>query len=310
VAGKKIFLSVVIPVFNEEQVIREFIVRLKKTVQQIDCDYELLFVNDGSRDGTLSILRDEKKSDKKIRVINFSRNFGHQMAITAGMDQAQGDAVIVIDADLQDPPELIVDMVQKWQEGYDTVYARRTSRVGETLFKRWTAALFYRLIKKISNVDIPVDVGDFRLLSKRALVSLNQCRETHRYVRGLVAWLGYPQAFVDYARDKRFAGETKYPLSRMLRFSMDGISSFSILPLRLASWLGMFCAFFSFIYILYALYIKFVVQTAAPGWTAIVISVFLVGGVQLMCIGIMGEYIGVLHNEIKKRPLYVISEID
>jgi dolichol-phosphate mannosyltransferase len=304
------FLSVVVPVFNEELVIVEFVRRTQAALQNLHCDYEIIFVNDGSTDSTYALLRDEREKDPNISILNLSRNFGHQIAITAGMDHARGDATIVIDADLQDPPELFGQLVQKWQSGFDVVHARRRRRAGESAFKKWTAKVFYRLLKSISNVEIPVDVGDYRLLSRRALMSLTQLKERHRYVRGLVAWLGYHQGFVEYDRDERFAGTTKYSLLKMLRFSLDGISSFSILPLRAATLLGLMCAFGGAIYTMYALYVKFVLNGAVLGWTSIIIAVLFIGGIQLICLGIVGEYVGMLFQEVKGRPLYFISERD
>lgn len=306
---KDYLLTVIVPVFNEEAVIRESVKRLAAAAQKASSRYEILFVDDGSRDSTFRLLQEERQSNPNIRLLRLTRNFGHQMAITAGMDHAKGDVIVTIDADLQDPPELIAEMMAKWQEGYDIVYARRTRRLGETIFKKWTAQIFYRLVRKVSHVDIPVDVGDFRLMSRRALEAMGQLRERHRYVRGLVAWLGYKQAFVDYTRDKRYAGTTKYSLGKMVKFSLDGISSFSVAPLRLATMLGFGCAAFSFFYILYALYVKYVLHDAVRGWTAVVIAVFFLGGVQLICLGIMGEYLGMLHDESKRRPLYLVEEL-
>ncbi len=301
-------LSIIVPVYNEALLIQESVKRLAGAAGGLGCRYEILFVDDGSRDETFAILEKERQSNPNLRLLKLTRNFGHQMAITAGMDHVKGDVIITIDADLQDPPELMKAMVEKWREGYDIVYARRERRIGETLFKRWTAAFFYRLVRAVSHVDIPVDVGDYRLMSRRALDSLNQLREKHRYVRGLVAWLGYRQTFVDYVRDKRFAGKTKYTLGKMLKFSMDGLSSFSTAPLRLATLMGFGCAGLSFLYILYALYVKFITHDVVAGWTTVIIAVFFLGGVQLICLGIMGEYLGMLHEESKRRPLYIIEE--
>lgn len=306
--SKNFLLSVIAPVFNEEALIRESVKRLTQVLGSLNCAYELVFVDDGSTDKTFSILQEEQKNHPEIRVLRFSRNFGHQMAITAGMDHVKGDVIVTIDADLQDPPELISKMLEKWKEGYDIVYARRSQRLGETAFKKGTAAIYYRLIQKISNVQIPADVGDYRLMSRRALDILNGMRERHRYIRGLVAWLGYKQAFVDYVREKRFAGETKFSLSRMLKFSLDGLASFSVAPLRLATMLGFICAGFSFLYILYALFVNMILHDVVRGWTTVVIAVFFLGGVQLICLGIMGEYIGMIHGESKSRPLYIVQE--
>jgi dolichol-phosphate mannosyltransferase len=303
-------LSVVVPVYNEELVIAEFVARAQTVLKNLGCSYELIFVNDGSKDKTLDILKTEKNKHANIRIISLSRNFGHQAALTAGTDHAKGDAVVIIDSDLQDPPELIPELVKKWQEGFDIVDARRKRRMGETIFKTWTAKVFYRLLQKLSNVEIPVDVGDYRLLSRRALEALVKLRESHRYVRGLVAWLGFPRTSVEYVRDKRFAGETKYPLIKMLRFSLDGITSFSILPLRMASYLGFTIALLSLLYVPYAIYVKYISKTAVLGWTTVIIAIFFLGGIQLFCIGILGEYIGIIHEESKKRPLYLIKEMD
>jgi dolichol-phosphate mannosyltransferase len=303
-------LSVVVPVYNEELVIAEFVSRAQTVLKNLGCSYELIFVNDGSKDKTLDILKTEKNTHPNIRIISLSRNFGHQAALTAGTDHARGDAVVIIDSDLQDPPELIPELVKKWREGFDIVDAKRKRRMGETIFKTWTAKLFYRLLQKLSNVEIPVDVGDYRLLSRRALEALVKLRESHRYVRGLVAWLGFPRTSVEYVRDKRFAGETKYPLIKMLRFSLDGITSFSILPLRMASYLGFVIALLSLLYVPYAIYVKYISKTAVLGWTTVIIAIFFLGGIQLFCIGILGEYIGIIHEESKKRPLYLIKEMD
>lgn len=304
------YLSLVVPVFNEEHVLPRFIERSLKVLNDLGCRYELLFVNDGSRDSTLSILKNAKKNCPFIKILSFSRNFGHQSAITAGIDHSQGDAVIIIDSDLQDPPELIPQLIAKWQEGYDIVDARRERRLGETFFKKWTAAIFYRIINKLSNVELPTNVGDYRLLSRRAVDALGKLRENHRYVRGLIAWTGYPRASVDYVRDSRYSGSTKYGLWKMIRFSLDGITAFSILPLRIASFLGILVAFLALLYIPYALYVKFVLQTAIAGWTSVVTALFFLGGIQLFCIGILGEYIGIIHDETKKRPLYLVGEFD
>lgn len=302
-------LSIVVPMFNEEEVVPEFARRIKDVVKGLTCRYEIVFVNDGSRDETLYRLKMEKESDANIRIVDLSRNFGHQIAITAGMDHANGDAVVIIDGDLQDPPEVIPEMVERWKRGADIVHARRRSRQGESSFKRWTASLYYRLLKDISDVEIPVDVGDFRLMSKRAVESFSQLRERHRYVRGLVAWLGYKQDFVDYDRKPRHAGNTHYPILKMLGFSWHGISSFSMLPLRLASLFGLLIAITGAAYAAYALYMKYVTKTAVLGWTSIVVVVLLVGGMQLICLGIIGEYIGILHEEMKNRPLYLVNNV-
>jgi dolichol-phosphate mannosyltransferase len=299
-------LSIVVPMYNEEQGAKECVARLKSVLQNMGCRYEIIFINDGSRDRTLEILKAER--DQNIRILNLSRNFGHQAAITAGLDYAKGDAIIIIDGDLQDPPELFPEMVAKWQAGADVVHARRKKREGETAFKLFTAKIYYRIMRQLSDIDMPVDVGDFRLMSARAKDSLMKLRERRRYVRGLVAWVGYKQDFVEYDRAERFAGETHYTLLRMLRFSMDGIASFSVVPLRISSFVGAMSAFIALLYGVYALYIKFTAH-AIIGWTSVVIVVLFLGGIQLLCLGIIGEYIGILHEEIKQRPLYIIGEV-
>lgn len=307
---KDFLLSVVIPVFNEELLIPESVKRLCAVMQKLSCRYELIFVDDGSHDHTWEILQAERRRNPNIRLIRFSRNFGHQMAITAGMDDAKGDVIVTIDADLQDPPELMEPMLAKWQEGYEVVYARRIRRLGETIFKKWTAAFFYRLVRRVSNVDIPVDVGDYRLMSRKVVEAMKGLRERHRYIRGLMAWLGFKQAFVDYVREKRFAGTPKYSFMKMIKFSMDGLASFSILPLRLATVIGFASALFAFFYILYALYVNLVLHDVVRGWTTVTIAIFFLGGIQLICLGIIGEYIGMIHEESKQRPLYVIDSIE
>jgi dolichol-phosphate mannosyltransferase len=302
-------LSVVAPAFNEELVINECVSRLTRILSQMDCRYELIFVNDGSRDQTLGLLREEQAKDSHVKIVNLSRNFGHQIAISAGMDKALGDAVIVIDADLQDPPEIFPELVAKWQEGFDIVHARRRKRVGESGFKIWTASLFYRVLRRLTNIDIPADVGDFRLISRRALLAFRELRERRRYVRGLMAWLGYPQAFVDFDRDKRFAGTTKYPLSKLARLSLDGISSFSILPLRAATIGGLVSILISFAFLAVSLCSHFILHRGSFTLITIIFVLFFLGGIQLLCLGILGEYIGVLHEEVKSRPLYLLNDL-
>ena len=302
-------LTVVVPMYNEETGAAECVRRLQKVLTAIGCRYELLFVNDGSSDSTLSVLQEMRAADANIRIVDFSRNFGHQIAITAGLDLAQGDAIIIIDGDLQDPPELFPEMIAKWQAGADVVHARRRSRAGESAFKKGTAALYYRLMDKISSVEIPIDVGDYRLVSRRAQGALLRLRERHRYVRGLVAWVGFKQDFVDYDRDKRFAGQTHYPLLKMIAFSWHGISSFSVMPLRLASYLGIVSALVAFFYGCYALYMNYVMKSTVIGWTSIVMLVMFLGGIQLISLGIIGEYIGMLFEESKQRPLYLVNDI-
>ena len=303
-------ISLVIPVYNEIDVIDACYQRLTQVMQSMGgYSYELIFVDDGSCDGSHARLLELQKNDEHLIVIKFSRNFGHQIAITAGIDRARGDAVVVIDADLQDPPEVIEAMIAKWQEGYDVVYGVREKREGEGWTKLFTAAVFYRFLRLFTSIDIPVDVGDFRLMSARAADQLRQLREKDRFVRGLVSWLGFRQTGVAYKREERFAGETKYPLRKMAKFAVDGITSFSSVPLKLASWLGFLASIFAFLYLL-SVFVQKIMGHTVEGWATIMVGMLFLGGVQLICLGIIGEYIGRIFNEIKPRPMYVIESID
>ena len=302
-------ISVIVPVFNEIEVIDTCYRRLSGVMQALaDFDYELIFIDDGSTDGTHERLMEFHARDRHLKIIKFSRNFGHQIAVTAGIDEAVGDALVIIDADLQDPPEVIPEMVAKWLEGFDVVYGVRKRRAGDSYMKRWTAATFYRLLRRFTNIEIPVDVGDFRLISARAAAQLRQLREKDRFVRGLVSWVGFRQAGVPYERDSRLAGETKYPFRKMMKFAIDGITSFSSLPLKLASWLGYLASFLAFIYLL-SVFIQRAMGYTVEGWATIMVAMLFLGGVQLICIGIIGEYIGRIFNETKSRPMYVIESI-
>jgi len=300
--------SVVIPVFNEEEGLPALWERLSAALDKLDGPSEAVFVNDGSKDGTLDGLKRLRASDPRVKIISFSRNFGHQIAISAGMDYSSGRAVVVIDADLQDPPELIPDMIEKWRDGYEVVYAVREKREGESRFKLLTAALFYRVLRRLTNVDIPVDVGDFRLVGRRALDALCGMREHHRFVRGMVSWVGFPQTGVGYQRAPRFAGETKYPLKKMVKFAFDGITSFSWVPLRLASYFGLIAAIISFLVVVWALYVKFILRDAIPGWSSLIVAVMAVASVQFLTLWIVGEYVGRIYDEVRQRPLYIIGE--
>ena len=300
--------SIVIPVYNEELVVKETYKRLKNVMDQTDGAYELLFVNDGSRDRTLDILKEIALKDVTVKYLGFSRNFGHQIAVTAGMDYAQGNAIVIIDADLQDPPELILDMIRKWQEGFDVVYAKRTKRKGETFFKKQTARLFYRVLQASTDIDIPLDTGDFRLIDRRVCDQLSSMKERNRFVRGLVSWVGFKQTAIEYERDERFAGETKYPLKKMLKFSMDGITSFSYKPLKIASLLGMLLSIFSIGWILVVLYLKLFTDSTITGWSSLIMTTLFFNGIILMMLGIIGEYIGRIYDEVKNRPLYIVQE--
>lgn len=302
-------LSVVVPVYNEISVIDVFYERLKNTMDSIEgMANEIIFVDDGSKDGSSERLISLADSDSGIKVIKFSRNFGHQVAITAGIEIAKGDAVVVIDADLQDPPEVIRDFIEKWKEGYDVVYGVREQREGEGRMKLLTAALFYRVLKSIIKIEVPVDTGDFRLMSRRVVNHFKELKETDRFVRGLVSWIGFKQAGVMYKRDRRYAGQTKYPYSKMLKFALDGITSFSSVPLKLATWLGYFTSLLAFLY-LSTVFFQKIMGITVKGFATIMVGMLFLGGVQLICLGIIGEYIGRIFNETKQRPMYVIEDI-
>ena len=300
--------SIIIPVFNETAIILNCYSRLKKTFQRIDGTCEMIFINDGSTDNSEKLIKDLNKKDSNVKLISFSRNFGHQVAITAGLEYASGDAIIIIDADMQDPPEIIPRMIEKWKEGYEVIYGKRIKRKGETVFKKVSAFLFYRLLKYITRFDIPVDTGDFRLLDKKVRDQIVKFHEKSRYIRGLISWVGFKQTFVEYERDTRQTGTTKYSLKKMVYFAMDAITSFSYRPLRLSTYLGFILSFFSFTYVLYAIYSKLFTNNTVQGWTsAIAISLFF-NGVILIILGILGEYIGRIYEEAKGRPLYILRE--
>lgn len=299
--------SLVIPIWNEEAVIPILYDRIVDVMDRTGDPWELICINDGSTDGSLALLLQLREEDPRIRVIDFSRNFGHQIAITAGMDFADGDAVIVMDADLQDPPEVILEMIARWREGYEVAYAVRTKREGETRFKLWTAALFYRLIQRIANVDIPLDTGDFRLMDRRAVLAMRQLRERHRFMRGLSSWIGFKQIGVEYERAERFAGETKYPLRKMLSLATIAITSFSYLPLQLATLFGFLFAILSLLGIVATVILRLSGNLFFQGQATTLVSVLFLGGVQLIFLGIIGEYLGRIYDEVKGRPLYIIS---
>ena len=307
--SQKKLISVVVPVFNETEVIGVFYERMNKVLKSLEFySYELIFVDDGSKDDSYDKLVKVAKTDPNVKIIKFSRNFGHQIAITAGIDLAKGDAVVVIDADLQDPPETIKLFIEKWQDGYDVVYGVREKREGESKMKLLTAHLFYRILKALTNIEIPLDVGDFRLMSRQAVDRFKQLREKDRYVRGLVSWIGFKQIGVHYARDKRYAGETKYPYKKMIKFALDGITSFSSFPLKVATLLGYITSFFALLYAL-SVFVQKIVGITVQGWATIMVGMLFLGGVQLICLGIIGEYIGRIFNETKNRPIYVIEQI-
>jgi polyisoprenyl-phosphate glycosyltransferase len=300
--------SLVIPIYNEEETIPELVGRLNGLLERLDGDAEVILVDDGSSDGSYELMRAAREADERFKLLRLSRNFGHQIAVTAGLDVAAGNAVIVMDADLQDPPEVALELAARWREGYDVVYAVREGRQGETPFKRATASLFYRMFHRISDVDVPLDVGDFRLVDRRAVDAFRSMRESNRYVRGMFSWIGYRQVGVPFRREERFAGETKYPLRKMIKFATDGIVSFSAYPLRLALNLGFIVSALSFLLGVVFLVSKFAGFYSVPGIASIAVFVAFMGGIQLLLIGIMGEYVARIHDEVKGRPLYLVSE--
>jgi len=309
--GADATLSIVVPLYNEADNVDELLRRIGNVVRDLPVPpaaFELILVDDGSRDATFAKLVDAAHADPHVRVISLSRNFGHQIAATAGLDAASGDAVVLMDGDLQDPPELIDAFLQKFREGYDVVYATRRRRTGESRFKLITAAAFYRIIRRLTNVSIPVDTGDFRLMSRRVVAALRSSRERHRFIRGLVSWVGYRQTGIEYDRAERFSGASKYPISRMLRFAIDGITAFSEIPLRIATWFGFVVSVVAFIVALYEVGLKVFTGYNLPGYTSTVFAILFLGGVQLITIGILGEYVGRVYDEIKGRPLYLVAD--
>ncbi len=301
-------LSVVAPVFNEYECLLEFYKRICTTMNGLHKTWELILVDDGSSDSSTDIIRNLGSQDDRVRPVIFARNFGHQIAVTAGMDHARGQAVVVIDADLQDPPEVIIDLIAKWEEGYQVVYAVRNQREGESWFKLFTASLFYRLIYRITDVKIPLDTGDFRLLDRKVVDVMGTMRERHRFQRGLAAWVGFRQIGVPYDRKQRFAGVTKYPFRKMLKLALNAITSFSYFPLQLATYIGFIAAGISILSIPLVALLRLSNQAAFLGQATTLIAVLFLGGVQLISLGILGEYIGRIYDEVKGRPLYVLSE--
>lgn len=301
-------ISVIAPVFNEVQSLPEFYRRVKQVLDGLGVQWELLLVDDGSTDGSTDLIRQLAREDSRVRALIFARNFGHQLAVTAGLDHCRGQAAIIIDSDLQDPPEVMADLIAKWREGYEVVYAVRAEREGETWFKLFTASLFYRLIYRITDVKIPLDTGDFRLLDRQVVDVLKTMRERHRFLRGMSVWVGFRQTGVPYRRAARFAGQTKYPLRKMLKFAFDAITSFSYLPLQMATYLGFVAAILSILAIPIVIILRQSGMQAFLGQATTLIAVLFLGGVQLISLGILGEYIGRLYDEAKGRPLYILRE--
>lgn len=304
----KITYSIVAPIFNEKENLPELYRRVREVMDSTNEPWELILVDDGSTDGSTEIIRELGQQDKSIRPIIFARNFGHQIAITAGWDYARGDAVVIIDADLQDPPELILEMAKKWKEGNEVVFAVRTEREGESWFKLWTASLFYRMIYRITDVKIPLDAGDFRLMDRKVVNVLKQMRERHRFPRGMSAWVGFKQVGVEYKRAARVAGETKYPFRKMFRLAINAVTSFSYFPLQVATFFGFISAGIAILAIPVVAYMRITGSQAFFGQASTLIAVLFLGGVQLISLGILGEYIGRLYDEAKGRPLYIVRE--
>jgi len=301
-------VSIVVPARNEEEGLPELHRRLDAVFSGLDVDGEFLFVNDGSTDGTLDVIRRLAENDPRVACVDLSRSFGKEIALTAGLDHAGGDAVVILDADGQDPPELLPEFVRLWREGHDVVYGQRTSRPGESWLKRSTAFAFYRLIRRVSHVDIPKDTGDFRLLSRRAVDALREVRETHRFMKGLFAWIGFKSAAVPYERTPRTTGKSKYSYRRLFGFAMEGITSFSVAPLKVATWLGLMIALGAFLYAAVIVGKTLIHGVSVPGYASLMAAVLFLGGIQLVAIGILGEYLGRIFHEVKRRPLYLVRD--
>jgi polyisoprenyl-phosphate glycosyltransferase len=302
-------LSVIIPIYNEEANLHTLYFRVTEALKPLALQQmEFIFINDGSRDSSLAIIKELAKADNRVKYINFSRNFGHQIAVTAGLDASLGQAVVIIDADLQDPPELIVTLYHKMQEGYEVVYARRRKRKGESFLKLLTARVFYRLLASITSIKIPVDTGDFRIIDRKVVNALKQMPEQQKFLRGQISWIGYRQTWVEYDRESRHGGQTGYTYAKMIRFALDGITSFSDFPLKMASFMGFVVSGIAFLLLLYAVYSKFFNNDTVPGWASIITSVLFLGGIQLITIGVIGEYLARISANIKNRPLYIIDE--
>ncbi|MDY6873600.1 MAG: glycosyltransferase family 2 protein [Chloroflexota bacterium] len=300
--------TVIAPIYNELENIPELFPRLRDVMDQTGEPWELVLVDDGSSDGSTDVIRKLAESDDRVRPVIFARNFGHQIAVTAGLDFSRGDAVIIIDADLQDPPEVILQLIEKWREGYDVVYAVREEREGESWFKKTTASLFYRLIAKITNVDIPLDTGDFRLMDRKVVAVMDKMREKHRFLRGMSSWVGFKQIGVPYKRHARYAGTTKYPLNKMVQLALNAVTSFSYFPLQMATYIGFISAGLSVLAIPVVVLLRLITGTTLEGQATTLIIVLFLGGAQLISLGIIGEYIGRIYDEARNRPLYIVAE--
>lgn len=305
--SQKITLSIVIPVYNEEMNIGKLNSRVHATVSKMELPYEVVYINDGSKDQSLTILKMLAAADSHVKFIDLSRNFGHQLAITAGMEYASGEHIVIMDGDGQDPPELIPELYAKAQEGFEVVYAKRRKRDGENFLKKFTAKMFYRFLAKITSIEIPVDTGDFRIIHRKIQRLLKQMPEQHKFIRGQISWLGFNQTFLEYDREERMGGNTKFTYKKMIRFALDGISSFSTWPLKIATIGGFLVSIVSFILIIYTLYEKYF-GTTEPGWASLNISILFIGGIQLIGIGILGEYLGRVSENVKNRPHYIVRD--
>ena len=308
-SGEVPSISIVAPAYNEQEVLGEFHRRVTEVMAGLGCQYEIVLVNDGSRDNTLALMYALRERDPHISVVDLSRNFGKEIALSAGLDHTKGDVVVVLDSDLQDPPELIPQMLDIWREGYDVVYGMRTARDGETWFKKATAKYFYRLIKSVSRVDIPKDTGDFRLMSRRAVEALSKLREEHRFMKGLFAWVGFPSSPFLYRRDPRAAGETKWNYWKLWNFALEGITSFTVAPLKVSTYLGMLIAVLALLYAVFVIWKALVYSDPVRGYPSLMTVVLFLGGVQLISVGLLGEYVGRIFNEVKRRPLYLVNRL-
>lgn len=301
-------ISVVIPIFNEEKNIPILFERLTSSLKKTNQSFELIYVNDGSKDLSIKVIKDLSTQYPFVKYINFSRNFGHQIAVSAGLDLCQGSEVVIIDADGQDPPEMIPVLYDKLKEGFEIVYAKRKSRKGESAIKLLTARWFYKILAKLTSIDIPMDTGDFRIIHRKVVDQINKMPEKQKFLRGQMAWVGFRQTFVEYDRDERMSGDTGYTFRKMFRLAMDGITSFSNFPLRVATISGFVCAFIGFFLIIYTLYSRYVLKDYEPGWSSLMITIVFIGGIQLIGIGIIGEYISRIYDNIRNRPLYIVDE--